>query len=123
MHAEYRPSTRRTVSVPRVRRRTCADRLREEIRKLCREHVEVAIHRETPWASATFAGSRHRMELVFDGDCAIAAAESFIAVLPDHEFAIPGQLVADATIMSVDHQMIPTQRVMVTAEILLLNDV
>ncbi|OCC22829.1 hypothetical protein MB02_14960 [Croceicoccus estronivorus] len=122
MHVECRPSPSLTTSVPRVRRRTCADRLREELYKLSEGQVKIEAHRETPWASATFAGSRHRIELVFEEDYAVAAAESFIAALPDHEFAIPGQLVADATITSVDHQMIPTQRVIVIAEILLLQD-
>ena len=80
-------------------------------------------HSEQPWASATFTGSRHSLDLAFDGAGDVAVAEQFIAVLPDHEFAIPGQIVADATITSVSQTSLPVPRLTLTAEVLLLDDV
>ena len=42
--------------------------------------------------------------------------------LPDHEFTIPRQLVADAAVVAVEHTTLPEQRLEVTAELLLLED-
>ncbi|WP_197277055.1 hypothetical protein [Sphingomonas profundi] len=47
------------------------------------------------WASATFAGARHRFE--FD-TVAPARADAFAAALGDREFALPGHLVADIAV-------------------------
>jgi hypothetical protein len=79
-------------------------------------------HSETPWASVTFSGARHSFVLGFDGMDAMEAADLFIAALPDHEFAIPGRLVADATIRAVDQRLLPSPRTLVEAELLLLDD-
>ncbi|QWC56031.1 hypothetical protein F7D01_01985 [Erythrobacter sp. 3-20A1M] len=117
MHEE-RPLPRR----PRARR-TPADRLRAALLALADGHGIVRAHRETPWASITFAGARHRVVLCFEGAEAIAAGEQFSADLPEHEFTIPGQLVADATVVEVDHVLLPQPRLTVTAELLLLEDV
>ena len=81
----------------------------------------LARHVEKSWASITFAGTRHTLEIVFTGD-AIASGERFIADLPDHEFALAGQLVADAVIVSADHTMVPEPRLAVTCELLLLEE-
>ena len=48
--------------------------------------------------------------------------EALIAMLPDHEFALPGQLVADASVSAVDHALAPSPRLTVTCELLLLED-
>jgi len=79
-------------------------------------------HAERPWASVTFSGSRHSVAISFAGSEAITAGESFIAMLPDHEFTIPRHLVADAAIVSVDHAMAPEQSLTVECELLLLED-
>lgn len=79
-------------------------------------------HEERPWASATFAGSRHRFALEFEGVEAIAAGENLIERLPDHEFAIPGHLVADAAVVSVEHSLTPHQKLRVVSELLLLRE-
>lgn len=83
---------------------------------------ELVRHAERPWASVMFTGTRHTVTLAFTGPDAVAAGEAFIAALPDHEFAIPGQLVADATITSADHTLIPAPRLTVEAEFLLLDE-
>ena len=110
------------VSVPRVRRRTIADRLCDSISTLARNQARLLSHKETPWASITFAGARHRIMLLFEGFPAIAAGEEFIDALPEHEFTLPGQLVAEAQIVAVEHRLAPDARLVVTVEILLLDD-
>ena len=106
---------------PRTARRTASDHLRDALLALGQGKARIASHRETAWASITFAGTRHRLELLFEGD-AVAAGEAFIEALPEHEFAIPRQLVADAAVMEVDHRMTPEPRLAVAVELLLLED-
>jgi len=103
-------------------RRGPSDRLREELQALAGGHAEFLAHSEKSWASVTFAGTRHRIDLAFAGDEAIDAAERFIAFLPDHEFAIPKQLVADAAVTSVDHRIGPAPRMEMRIELLLLDE-
>lgn len=109
------------VSVPRTRR-SAADRLREALSALAEGHAQVTSHSEAPWASITFAGARHRVELVFEGAEAVETGEHFITALPDHEFAIPRQLVADAEVIAVDHRLAPAPRMAVTVEVLMLEE-
>lgn len=83
---------------------------------------ELVRHSERNWASITFAGTRHSVVIAFTGTEAVTAGEAFIDALPDHEFAIPRQLVADAAIVAVDHTALPEPRLEVTAELLLLEE-
>jgi hypothetical protein len=55
-------------------------------------------HRGTGWASATFTGMRHVMRLRFDGEQGIETAHWLTRILPEHEFAISGHLVADIAV-------------------------
>jgi hypothetical protein len=103
-------------------RREPRDRLREALLALAGGEATFLGHEEKSWASITFAGTRHRLELAFDGAEAVAAGELFLAFLPEHEFAIPGQLVADAAITAVDHRLEPP-RMQVSCELLLLEEV
>jgi hypothetical protein len=89
--------------------------------ELAQGQARVLSHRETNWASITFAGTRHRYVLEFDGAEAVEAGESFIVFLPEHEFALPGQLVADAAVTEVEHMASPPF-MRVTCEVLLLED-
>jgi len=102
-------------------RRATADRLREALLDLAQGRATILSHQEKGWASVTFAGTRHKLELLFDGAEAIDAGEDFIALLPEHEFDILGQLVADAAIAEVDHRLQP-HRMQVTCELLLLDE-
>ena len=102
-------------------RRTIADRLREALGALAHGRAQFVSHNETAWASVTFAGARHRLELAFAGAEAVAAGELFVAFLPEHEFALPGQLVADAAVTAVDHRLEPP-RMQVSCELLLLEE-
>jgi hypothetical protein len=103
-------------------RRTVADRVRLALAALTGGHGTMLSHEETAWASITFAGTRHSLVFEFCGPEAVAAGEELIERLPDHEFAIPGQLVADATITAVDHRFGAMERLEVTAVLLLLEE-
>ena len=84
--------------------------------------AELLRHSDRNWASVTFSGTRHTVVLAFTGIEAVAAGEALIEVLPEHEFAIPRQLVADAAVVAVEHSLLPEPRLEVTAELLLLED-
>lgn len=109
---------------PRAPRPRCspADRLRRALDPLHGSHAQVLTHSEKPWASVTFAGTRHSLSLLFAGAEAVEAGEHFIAALPDHEFAIPGQLVADAGVTETEHRLLPEPRLVVRCELLLLEE-
>jgi hypothetical protein len=79
-------------------------------------------HDEGNWASVTFSGTRHTIILAFTGAEAVSAGEDYIAALPDHEFAIPRQIVADATIVRVQHRALPEPWMEIEAELLLIED-
>jgi hypothetical protein len=111
-----------TPPLQRGPRRTASERLREALQALARGQALITAHSEKSWASITFAGTRHRIDLAFDGQEAIEAGERFIAYLPEHEFAIPKQLVADAAVTSVDHRIGPDARMDVRVELLLLDE-
>ena len=107
-------------------RRGASGRLENALRAVALGHGAVIEHRERSWASITFAGTRHTLRIAFEGTEAIKGGEALIAGLPDHEFALPGQLVADATVSAVDHVQADADgsgpRLTVTCELLLLED-
>ena len=103
-------------------RRSIGDRVREALLKLAQGEAQLLSHQEKSWASITFAGTRHELTLRFEGTVAIEAGENFIAALPDHEFAIPGQLVAEATITAASHGLLPEPSLEVSATLLLLEE-
>ncbi|HVR91517.1 MAG TPA: hypothetical protein VHG29_10545 [Novosphingobium sp.] len=84
--------------------------------------AELVRHSEHAWSSVTFSGTRHTVLLAFTGAEGVAAGETFIDALPDHEFTIPRQLVADAAVVSVEHLLLPEPRLSVEVELLLLDD-
>lgn len=96
--------------------------LRSQLDGLAQGHAKVVRHAEKAWASITFEGARHTIEIEFAGGEAVAAGEAFIAALPDNEFAIPGQLVADATVTRAEHVLLPEPKLTVEIEVLLLRD-
>lgn len=106
---------------PRIRP-TIGERLVAVLAKLAGDLAEVASHKETPWASVTFTGSRHTVVLRFAGWEACDDGENFVAALPEHEFTLPGVLVADATIARNEQTLLPEPTMEVEVELLLLND-
>ncbi|MFU7529189.1 hypothetical protein [Qipengyuania sp. ASV99] len=103
-------------------RRSTSDRVQEALLMLAKGRAKLLSHEERAWASITFSGTRHEVMLDFPGAEAVLAGEDFIAHLPDHEFTIPGHLVADATISAVDHRFGAEERMVVTAVLLLLEE-
>ncbi len=97
-------------------------RLLDSLIALSGGHAQLLRHSERPWASATFSGTRHNAALAFEGNEAMEAAERFIEALPDHEFAIPGQLVADAAVIEARLDMLPVPRFEIEVELLLLDE-
>ena len=91
--------------------------------ELAGRKAELVRHSERSWASATFSGTRHEVVLSFTGAEAVAAGELFIDTLPEHEFTIAGNLVADAAIAAVEHTALPEPKLVVTAELLLLEEI
>jgi hypothetical protein len=102
--------------------RSTGDRLRDALLALGDHRGQVLTHTERAWASITFAGARHTLAILFAGEDAVAAGEHFLAALPDYEFALPGQLVADAAITAVEHRLLPHPRLVVQCELLLLEE-
>lgn len=103
-------------------RRTLADRVRAALLLITAGEGTVLSHEEKCWASITFSGTRHEVVMEFCGPEAVLAGEGLIEQLPDHEFTLPGQLVADATIAKVDHRFGAMERLEVTAVLLLLEE-
>jgi len=108
------PAKRRKLRGPR-------ELLADALLALAGGKGRIASHSEKSWASITFAGARHRVEMVFEGEAAVQAGEDLIAVLPEHEFTIRRQLVADATVAEASSTAQPP-RLAVTCEILLLEE-
>ena len=52
------------------------------------------------WASVTFKGARHRIQVMLEGRGAVGAAADFLALLPEYEFSIPGHIVADIALLA-----------------------
>lgn len=113
---------RAMTGTPRSRVRRPWLPLLSALLELGRGQGELMRHSEQPWASVTFSGSRHRVRLAFTGAAAVAAGEELIDALPEHEFAIAGQLVADAAVVAVEHTALPQPRLEIEAELLLLED-
>ena len=112
------------LSVARRRtRRTPWMQLLSALLDLAQGQAELVRHAERAWASVTFSGTRHSVVLAFTGTEAVAVGEGLIDLLPDHEFAIPGQLVADAAVVRVEHALLPEPRLEVEIEVLMLDEV
>ena len=92
------------------------------VMELAGSAAELLRHTEKPWASVTFTGSRHAITLAFTGAEAAAMGEIFIAALPEHEFDVPRQIVADAAVLAVEHVLVPEPRLTVEIELLLLEE-
>ncbi len=103
------------------RRLSAGERLLRELRDLAGPWVEVISHDDAPWASITFTGARHTVVLRFSGSEAVSDGERFIATLPDHEFRLRSQLVADASVTRVDHEVLPAPLMEVECTLLLLD--
>jgi hypothetical protein len=66
------------------------------LRQLVPSAIFVTTHEE-PWHSLTFSGAKLRILATFLAEDGRNTTDSFVKNLPDYQFDIPGQLVADIT--------------------------
>lgn len=119
---ETKSSLMAHAAVHRSPHRSAWTRLLGQVLRLAEGRAELLRHGERAWASATFAGTRHTIAVQFTGASAMEAGERLIAALPDHEFDVPGHLVADATVSEASHTLLPEPTLTVELEVLLLED-
>ncbi|MCJ2181179.1 hypothetical protein MTR62_00420 [Novosphingobium sp. 1949] len=93
-----------------------------QVLHLAGPRAEFLRHAERPWASATFSGTRHTIALAFTGAAAQDDGEQFVEALPEHDFTIPGHLVADAALRGLDQDNTGEPRMELEIEVLLLDD-
>ena len=105
-----------------ARSRSPSMQLLDAVMRLAGPHADLLRHAERPWASATFQGTRHTIAMCFAGPEGLTSVEAFITALPEHEFAIARQIVADAAVSEVDQIMLPQPHLTVEVELLLLED-
>ncbi|HEX4846869.1 MAG TPA: hypothetical protein VFV30_01885 [Novosphingobium sp.] len=122
MHIDRRATAAMLCAAHRADRRTPWAALLKALLELAGNQAELISHAERAWASVTFSGTRHHVRLRFVGAHSISAGERFIDALPDHEFSIPRQLVADAAVLSVTNTVLPEPCLEVEVQLLLLED-
>lgn len=83
--------------------------------------IALIYHAEAAWASGHFAGARHTVALGFGHGAGQAATEAYIARLPDHDFDLPGLIVADAHIIKVERDFAAGTTIVV-AELLIVKE-
>ena len=103
-------------------KRDPANKLLAALFALGEGHGALLRHEERAWASITFAGCKHSVTFRFAGVAGVEAGERFVAALPEHEFAIPKRLVADATVIAVRHALLPEPSLEVECELLMLDE-
>ncbi len=85
---------------------TTAMRLIAQLHALFDPDAMLIAAEQRDWASATFSGARHRLEWLLPAESGEGDLPHGVAALPEHEFHLPGQIVADcaseAGDMSVD---------------------
>lgn len=88
----------------------------------CCGKAQLLFHGEPPWASATFSGTRHTIALSFQGGEAIEYGEALLSLLPEAELNLPGKIMADVSVVSVERRARPALETIVTLELLMLDD-
>jgi hypothetical protein len=78
--------------------RDAATGLIKALMELSDGSAQLIQHRGSSWASATFTGMRHIMELMFEGNEAIGKGDHIAEIIAEHEFMIAGHIVADIAI-------------------------
>ena len=93
---------------PTMARQTRArETMKRQLLALGEGEGQIICHRSQAWGSLTFVGERHELMITFEGSAGAAAGSRFAAALPEHEFTIPGPLMADATVTKIEEQAEP----------------
>lgn len=79
----------------------------------------LSIMHQRPWHSLTFTGAQLRVSAILSAPDCTAIADRVAKNLPDHEFNIRGQIVAD---IAVTDQMVTADATILTIDALLLED-
>lgn len=82
----------------RHRPRDTAQRLLAQLAILLGPGMELIMAHEREWASATFSGARHSFAIRLPLSGAAAPAPMALTQAPDHEFELPGAIVADCAV-------------------------
>ena len=104
------------------RSQTAVNQMRFQLLAMANGLGAVERHQQTAWSSVTFTGTRHESDLKFECREACRAAEGLIEDLPEHEFAVQGQLVADASVREVDHRFQGDDETIFLSCVLLLRE-
>ncbi len=83
--------------------------------------AELIEAREREWASATFCGARHVLVLRSRLARADAPAPAALALLPEHQFSLEGEIVADCAVTRVQRTTDADGQSWLTATIELLT--
>lgn len=59
---------------------------------------------ETPWSSITFSGARHRFDIELQDDSGWIAAKALAGRLPEAEFDLRNDIVADIAVVTLTRQ-------------------
>lgn len=81
--------------------------MKRQLLELAENLGAIIVHKSKPWRSISFEGERHELLMTFEGSQAVGAGSRFAEALPEHEFTIPGQLMADAVVTKIDEQAEP----------------
>lgn len=76
-----------------AQRHGVASKIINQILGLCGDGAELVSAQQRNWASATFSGARHIVEILAPPTAAMQAS----ALLPEHDFGLHGEIVADCS--------------------------
>ena len=87
-----------TIIATPIRSAGTALRLIRQLGELFGPGAQPGQRQEREWASATFSGARHSIEYRLPLPGPDAAPPAVLMTLAEHEFALPGDIVADCTV-------------------------
>jgi hypothetical protein len=71
--------------------------------------VMIESDQETPWASATFSGTRHYFDMTVSGNNALSAAANLGTMISENRVCIAGHVVADILLSA--HQLVQSSNI------------
>lgn len=83
---------------------------------------QLVCHGERRWASATFGGTRHSIELEFFGRPDVLAGESLIEQIGNVDLAVGGIVIADITVAKAVRTGAPVRHRHLVLDILALDE-